>query len=208
MDEKISKAEAIYSEYRKVLLDRQQSNSERYDGALLSLSTGALGISLAFIKDIVPLDELSLKWLLILSWVLFASTVVLVLASYVTSQLGISRQLGDAEKYYLESNDRYLNRCNPYRWCTEVFNLLAGICFIVALSATIVFVSVNLSEAKNMTKETKKSVPTIDGAPIPRMQSVTRSEGLTKGAIIPNMQPVTPQNGNPPQNVPPPKDGK
>ena len=36
---------------------RNLSNSEKYDNAILTLSTGILAISLAFIKDIVPLNK-------------------------------------------------------------------------------------------------------------------------------------------------------
>ena len=58
----------VYANTRKDLLGRQLSNSEKFDNAILTLSTGALGISLAFIKDIVPLKIAQNLWLLKASW--------------------------------------------------------------------------------------------------------------------------------------------
>jgi len=45
----------LYREYYAELLKRQLSNSENADRAILSVSTAALGFSLAFIKDIIAL---------------------------------------------------------------------------------------------------------------------------------------------------------
>jgi hypothetical protein len=39
------------------LLKRQVSNSENYDRAILSLATLFLGLSFAFLKDIVPVES-------------------------------------------------------------------------------------------------------------------------------------------------------
>lgn len=61
----------LYANTRRDLLDRQLSNSEKFDNAILTLSTGALAISLAFIKDIVPLKLAQNLWLLKASWWLF-----------------------------------------------------------------------------------------------------------------------------------------
>lgn len=49
----------LYADARADLLKRQLSNSENADRAILSVSTAALGFSLAFLKDIVPLSAFS-----------------------------------------------------------------------------------------------------------------------------------------------------
>jgi hypothetical protein len=80
------------------------SNSEKFDNAILTLSTGALAISLAFIKDIVPLEIAQNLWLLKASWWLFGFSIISTLVSFAASQLGISRQLKYAEEYYLNKS--------------------------------------------------------------------------------------------------------
>lgn len=203
MSEEIPQAEKNYDEYRKILLDRQLSNSEKYDGALLSLSTGVLGLSLAFIKDIVPIGGLLIVWVLVVSWVLFAISIILTITSYITSQKGISTQLEYAEEYYLKGNEDYLNKENPYSGWTECFNLWSGVCFIFALLFTILFVTVNLYEAMKMSEKKSDSAPIFDGAVIPQMQSMSSNGGIEKkGAPIPDMKPVPPQDNNQQQSQP------
>jgi hypothetical protein len=209
LSEEIPQAEKIYDEYRNILLDRQLSNSEKYDGALLSLSTGVLSLSLAFIKDIVPIGDLIIVWVLIASWALFAISIILTITSYITSQKGISTQLEYAEEYYLKGNKDYLNKENPYSGWTECFNLSSGICFILALVVTILFVTVNLYEAMKMSEKKSDSVPIFDGAVIPQMRSMNSNGDIEqRGAPIPKMKPVPQEENTQPLSQPLPSDEK
>jgi len=134
----------VYANTRKDLLGRQLSNSEKFDNAILTLSTGALGISLAFIKDIVPLKIAQNLWLLKASWWLFGLSIISTLASFVASQRGISRQLKYAEEYYLNKKDDYLRKRNYPAILTDFLNYSSGILFIAAIIFTIFFVISNL----------------------------------------------------------------
>ena len=53
MSNEDKKREELYAQTRQDLLMRLLSNSEKYDGAILTLSLGALGVSIAYIKDVV-----------------------------------------------------------------------------------------------------------------------------------------------------------
>ena len=83
----------LYGETRSDLLKRQLSNSENADRAILSVSTAALGFSLAFLKDIVPLSEACFPSLPYLSWGLFSLAIMVTLGSFFTSQKAIDEQL-------------------------------------------------------------------------------------------------------------------
>ena len=48
-----------------------QSGSDNYDQSLLTLSSGALALSLAFIKDVVALKDAHHVWMLFASWFAF-----------------------------------------------------------------------------------------------------------------------------------------
>jgi hypothetical protein len=74
MDE-IEERKRLYSETRKDLLNRQLSNAENFDKAILSLSTAGLGFSLAFIKGIVPIRGATYLFLLYFSWWMFGITI-------------------------------------------------------------------------------------------------------------------------------------
>jgi len=174
----------IYATTRQDLLSRNLSNSERYDNAILTLSTGILTLSLAFIKNVVPLDKSQCLFALKVSWFAFGASIVSTLVSFVLSQIAIKCQLEYAEKYYLDENNEYLNKKNrPALW-TEFVNYASGVLFVVGIAATIFFVSLNLKGGNTMAK-------TTDGAPIPSLQKIATGT-LERGATIPGMQPVKP----------------
>jgi hypothetical protein len=134
----------IYVSTRQDLLNRNLSNSEKYDNAILTLSTGVLGISMAFIKDIVPLNRADYVPLLKISWCLFGAAIISTLTSFLVSQLAIKRQLEYAEKYYLDSQEEYLNKKNrPAAW-TDYINYVSGGFFVAGIIATVLFVSANV----------------------------------------------------------------
>jgi len=133
-----------YRRTRDDLLARQMKNSESYDRAILSLSSGALALSLSFIKDIVPIGHGHAYALLVVSWVLFGASILLILGSYPTSQWGVNLQLEFAEKYYLDNDESYRNRDNCWGHATLILGLLAGASFVAAFICTIIFVTINL----------------------------------------------------------------
>jgi len=173
----------VYASTRQDLLTRNLSNSEKYDNAILTLSAGVLAISLAFIKDIVPLNKSEYILLLKLSWWLFGASIVSTLISFVVSQLAIKRQLQYAKEYYLEGKEESFDKKNRPALLTEFINYMSGVLFIAGIITTVCFVSANVKGGNHMVK-------VIDGAPIPSLQKVGGTDMLTEGATIPGMQPV------------------
>lgn len=143
-DKERKKREELHAETRKDLLTRQLSNSERFDGAILTLSTAALGLSLAFIKDVVLFEKAEVTGLLVTSWWLFGCAIVSTLLSFIASQLGIRKQLTYADKYYLHEKNEYLAKRNIPARLTDFLNYASAILFVAALIFTIIFVSENL----------------------------------------------------------------
>lgn len=68
------------------------SNSQMLDKAILSLSSAGLGVSLAFIKNVVPLDKATNLYLLYLSWGTFVGSIAGTLVSFLASQCGLEKQ--------------------------------------------------------------------------------------------------------------------
>lgn len=196
MCDDIEERKKIYSSTRQDLLTRNLYNSEKYDNAILTLSTGILAISLAFIKDIVPVDKAFCIILLIASWCLFGAAIVSTLVSFVLSQFAIKRQLEYAEKYYLDKEEEYIKKENRLAIFTEYANYASGVFFIIGIITTIVFVSVNIQGGSNMTKDHKRQI-IQDGATIPNLQKVE----IERGASVPDLQPVK-QPPTPPKESP------
>jgi hypothetical protein len=88
-------SEAI--EARKVLEQAYQKQSEAYDKTVLSLSGGALGLSITFIRQIVHGPPNGIV-LLALAWTGFAVSILAIFVSMLTSQWAVRkalRQIGE-----------------------------------------------------------------------------------------------------------------
>lgn len=182
----------LLAETRADLLKRQLSNSENYDKAVISLSTAFLGLSLAFLKDLVPIQQAEWLCLLYGSWLALAGAVLATIISFWVSQRGIDIQLKKAEDYYLRDDQSSLTKSGIAK-ATEWVNVASGVLFILGLSLTTAFVMLNFERRVKMSSDTKiNKVPFREAAQIPKMQEVP----VQKGAPIPNLQPL-PQNQQP-----------
>lgn len=128
------------NEYRSLLVTADQKAQEDYDKTVLALSGGALGISFAFITDIVGSRRLMYPRLLLVSWILWGVSTTCVLASFYFSQQAVRMAIAqvDSDQIYDQT---------PGRWCTRVtavLNALGGLLFLTGVILMGVFVSCNL----------------------------------------------------------------
>ena len=170
--------EETYSQYRKDLLSRQLSNSEKYDTSILTLSMAALGVSFTFLSNVIKPDEAKFIWLLILSWISFGLSIVIVICSFRVGNRAINEQIKIAYRYYMEGDDKAINEKSCASIISNWLNHFSGGFFVVAVMLTVAFVSINFS-TKVLHKEiamTDKSndrvvqVPSKKSADIPAMQ--------------------------------------
>ena len=138
----------LYSQSKNELLKRQLSNSQILDKSILSLSTAGLGFSVAFIKNVVSLTQATSLWLLYLSWVVFVLAIICTLASFLTSQESITKELDRIYQYYLCKKEEVINEKNRLAQVTGWLNLISVILYIIAVSATALFIILNLSTTR------------------------------------------------------------
>jgi hypothetical protein len=67
------------AEWRQWLAENHHAASQYYDKAVMTLSGGALGLSLAFVKDIAPDPEET--WALVGAWASFAASLLFIFTS-------------------------------------------------------------------------------------------------------------------------------
>lgn len=159
----------LFDKYWAEAQTRQRSSSENYDKSILTYSSGGLAISLTFLKDIVPIKEaVHLSWLYF-SWGCFVGATALTIVSFLLSYKAQELSLSFAEEYFINGKDEF---CNKNCWqgsALNVFNILSGAMFVIALIATSIFVTLNMEEkAKVMAKNFAN-----DGMPPSLMQKVT-----------------------------------
>ncbi|WP_153145323.1 hypothetical protein [Dechloromonas sp. H13] len=179
----------LYGETRADLLKRQLSNSENVDRAILTVSTAALGFSLAFLKDVVPIQTADYVWLLYFSWTLFVLAIINTLFSFYTSQKAIDAQLELARLYYIQQDESALASKPKFSTVTDFLNSAGSIIFVAGLITACIFVGINLGKEQSVADK----ITTSGGT------STSQGQTVQKGAPIPSMQgvPVKPQGGAP-----------
>lgn len=134
----------LYTETRADLLARQMSNSEKFDGAILAVSTAALGFTLNLATEVAATGSTragrsaAQMWLASL-WLVFGLAILSTILSFIFSQWAIKRQLAYAEEYYLNGKKDYLEKRNTPACVTEILNYCAACLFAIGMIGTVVF---------------------------------------------------------------------
>ncbi len=134
----------LYQEHRKQAWQDIQTSTDQFDRSLLTLSSGALALSLAFIKDLVPLkDAVGVYWLYS-SWVSFAACILVTLGSFLISVQAQKTHLIYYYKYYIEKDEKYLHRQSCWSrtlgWCS----VSGAVLFFTGLLCTMIFAYENI----------------------------------------------------------------
>lgn len=129
----------LYDQHKKAAWDDIQSSAKTFEQNLLVISSGALGVSLAFVKDIVPLKQAVWLGLLYSSWICFAACIILTVFS---ARLSMSAQRVHVEylwKFYVEEKQEFFDKKSWYSKALTVFTWLAAILFLAGLTCTVIF---------------------------------------------------------------------
>lgn len=133
----------VYLQERRDLIQAEAEQSRSFDKAILTLTAGALALSLTFAKDVVPTMSASTTWILQLSWGIFVLSLLLTLTSFQISASAIRRQreILDSEQASNRPVGQQIN-C-PARW-TGCLNWGSLIAFMVGAVMMTLFVALNL----------------------------------------------------------------
>jgi hypothetical protein len=126
-------------EYRTHLVEARQKAFEDFDKTVLTLSGGALAVSITFVKDLLGPGALSYERCLLSAWVCWGVSVLTVLVSYYSSQLTLNRAINQ-----IDSGTRSSRPGGLFRVFTLTLNAVGGLLFLAGLILLIVFVSRNL----------------------------------------------------------------
>jgi hypothetical protein len=142
--EQIDRDLQFFNDHKKQVWSDMQSGSDEFDRALLTLSSGTLALSLAFIKEVVPLGQATHLNLLVASWISFIACIVITLASFRFSIVAQERHLEFASRFYIDGDRNALSKrhwcAKALTWCTYT----AGSALILGLVLTIWFAVDNI----------------------------------------------------------------
>lgn len=136
----------MFSEINSHFLALRQSSFEKSDELIITISSAFLGLSVGFIKEIVPLERSIWIPLLVASWLCFFGAIMANFFSHFWGRNAIESQIDCARYYYLEGRTKYLDPdINKWTRVTEGTNAIAAALFGLGVLFTLVFVSINVT---------------------------------------------------------------
>lgn len=191
-------SDSTYKAHRQHLIDGERGQTGLYDRSIITLTAAALGLSLAFIKDIVPEITLRTLWILYGAWGGFVLSLLSTLASFQFSQRAYKREreiLDEKQRGNIDKNNTLNNRWSRR---TTIANVLSIAAFIIATLLLLVFAAVNLSkEGVKMSQDDRKHQQEKTPKPTP--------EHKIEYGEIPPEPPVEPEPKPKPEPEPKPK---
>jgi hypothetical protein len=135
----------------------EKRNVEPYDKAILTLSSGALALSLTFIKDLVPPEIAQLNWILYLAWVLFVISLATNISGFIYALLSFPTQrrcAQDVYKHCTKSEDQFEALLKKVNKMVDLFNVSQGVFFLAGMMAFTAYVIINHQAHSNAVHHT------------------------------------------------------
>jgi hypothetical protein len=136
----------VYSEERKLLIKAEFEGSRLFDKAILTLAAGSFGLSLAFIKQLVPDSSPKCSIFLIASWLSFGFSILSTLVSFLTSQFACSKARDILEEEFFSNfntEGKTYKGINSFTFWTKILNCFSIITFIIGVSCLAIFIIIN-----------------------------------------------------------------
>lgn len=127
-------------EYRDHIVLAEKDAQQEFDKAVFALSGGAIGISFAFVTDIVDPKVMVCTGVLIAAWSAWAVSLICVLLSYFFSGQALRRTIQQIDKGTLYDEPPG----GLFDVATSWLNMGGGLLFVLGLLFMIVFVNSNL----------------------------------------------------------------
>lgn len=121
--------EEYLREYRAQLVAGRQQVIDNYEKTLLTLTTGALALSITFVKDILDGTPTSAVPWLLAAWSCWTCTVVLMITSYYLSPIAYSKAISQVDDGSITKG----KAGGGYTTAIRALNSLGGLTFLVGI---------------------------------------------------------------------------
>lgn len=200
-DDSLATRQRLYEQTKLELITKQNANSTTYDTSILTLSSAFLGLSVAFIKDVIsPLSTASYLPVLYCSWVSFCIAIIVTVCSFMIGQRGYKKLLDGAERYYLKQEEDAFKISITVSKQIENANFLYGVFFVLGIATMLFFVITNFMRISSMPDpNTQKQSIEQRGQPTNTFQQLPAKQPASTTNV--------PQPSSNSQNTPKPKEG-
>ena len=114
----------------------RRSADEAFNKLIVYLSSGALVLTIGFVQNVIDLPTAKFNELLIGSWILFTSSLLVILISYLTTvksmDLELDKQKGKSNKW------------DKWDEITIFLNIASILTLVLGIILFIIFISINL----------------------------------------------------------------
>ena len=141
IDEDTKQLREEYLKQREKYDSQLMQQSNLLDKYLLTISTGSFGLSFAFIDKIVK-DTMKAPTTLVLSWIMFALSVISSLLSFVFSKRAFKKAIEELDEKYEHPEYKFDTSFQDLQ--TKTFNVFSFIFLILGFSAFIFFAYNNI----------------------------------------------------------------
>lgn len=187
-----TKQDTLYQTYideRKSLVEGEAKSADQFDKTLVTLAGGALGVSLVFLEKIAPQPKPSSLIFLYFAWGGFVVSLLLILASFLTSQYAYRRQRRILEIRFFDENEDTRNfwlRGTQWLNWSAIMVFIFGACMLVVFSVTNVLHKLGKAEQG-------KSAMTDDTVALANARTPQETPREIRGAV-PQETPKPPTN--------------
>jgi hypothetical protein len=134
----------VYLAERRALVDAEHEQSRLFDRAILTLAAGALGLSITFIHEVARRPEPGTICWLITGWIAFVVSMLITLASFLTSQWACRSATKALDAGQLENPPT--KQTNVWANITTGLNVTSALVFVTGVFLLVRFVALNLNE--------------------------------------------------------------
>jgi hypothetical protein len=127
---------------RDKIEDAINESQSDFEKNLVYLSAGALVLSMGFLEKIISFDKASNKWIVIASWGILASTLLLNLASHLIS-VGNSTKAREEMDMGMEYN-KLIERISCRNKLMRIINWFSYVLFAFGVISVVIFCAINL----------------------------------------------------------------
>jgi hypothetical protein len=134
--------------YRRSLLSHESTMQSDFDKYILSLSSGALALSITFLKEVLNQQWTVAFWLMG-AWVFWATSICCIVISFITSAKAMRTAVSQTDDMllYKAANDGNLG--GIWNKVTNYLNVIGGVTFLVGVVCMVVFSACNLTKGKD-----------------------------------------------------------
>lgn len=129
-----------WKEYRKSILEAKSKSDDDFEKYITLISSGGLGLTIAYINDIIPIKESVGSWVLFIGWIMLCATLFINLLSHYKSSINNEKTIAEIEELGYEELSKNIDSRNKTIRC---LNLISIITVGIGLLLIIIFTIVN-----------------------------------------------------------------